>query len=70
MNGGLTVNVRAPDPEAFAPYGSFVERPDEARALCAVGGSPPDESLDPVELAALTVVANTVQTSDAFLMKR
>ena len=38
-------------------------------ALIHTGDSPPDESLDPVELAVWTMVVNTVMNRDDFLHK-
>ena len=43
--------------------------PDDARQLIAVGASPADPSLDPAELAAWTLVANAVLSSDATIVK-
>jgi hypothetical protein len=43
---------------------AFTARPRDARALVAHGGSPPDPSLDPVELAAFTVSANVLLNLD------
>ncbi|MEZ4701366.1 MAG: DUF1553 domain-containing protein [Rhodothermales bacterium] len=48
----------------------FASRPDEARALLAVGDFPRDESLDLSETAALTIVANTMINHDEAYMKR
>ena len=42
----------------------FRQHPDRAEALINVGASRPNATLDPVELAALTVVTNTVLNLD------
>ena len=68
MKGGLTLTVRAPDPDAFAPYGSFVERPDEygGRAhfeewLGPVGGRAPHYHLNRVMATSLPVTIDRVE---------
>ena len=42
---------------------------DAARMLLSVDGSPPDPSLDAIELAAWTVVANTILNLDEFICR-
>lgn len=42
----------------------FDKSPESAKELIATGDSPPDESLNPVELAAWTMVANTLLNRD------
>ena len=52
----------------------YAQQPDEAAKLLGVGESPldasPDESLDKPELAALTIVAQTIMNSDAAVWQR
>lgn len=48
---------------------SFAEVPDEARRLIAVGESKADAKLDPVELAAWTMLANELMNLDEVLTK-
>jgi hypothetical protein len=47
----------------------FRERPDDARALLGVGEKPADAAVDPVELAAWTLVASMYLNLDEFLTK-
>jgi hypothetical protein len=47
----------------------YASRPDDARALIAVGASAPDASLEPRELAAWTLAASQVLCLDATLNK-
>jgi len=47
----------------------FEADPDSARALLGVGESLPDPDLSPVELAAWTVLANTLLNLDAFVTR-
>jgi hypothetical protein len=47
----------------------FQENPDAATQLLAVGESKPDETLDPVQSAAWTIVANTLLNMDEVLTK-
>jgi hypothetical protein len=58
--------VRASLDELLA---SFAEAPDEARQLIAVGESKADAKLDPVELAAWTMLANELMNLDEVLTK-
>ncbi len=48
---------------------SFVEKRSDAEALIKVGDSIPNPSLDPVELASLTMVANQIMNLDSFVNK-
>lgn len=48
----------------------FSATPEGAGELIAIGESPTDPSLDPIEHAALTVVAQAILASDAFLTAR
>ncbi len=48
----------------------FSQNREAAEQLLSVGESPTDESLDSVQLAALTVVMSTVMNFDAAVMKR
>jgi hypothetical protein len=44
--------------------------PDEARKLLAIGVAPADPGLDPLELAAMTVVtAGVMNTPDAYTLR-
>jgi hypothetical protein len=46
------------------------ESPDEAKKLIAIGTAPADPAVDPVELAALTVVtASVMNTPDAYTVR-
>ena len=47
----------------------FKAHPDAAKKLIAVGESPPDESLDAVELAAWTMVTNLILNLDEVISK-
>ncbi|MEM9418125.1 MAG: DUF1553 domain-containing protein, partial [Planctomycetota bacterium] len=47
----------------------YREDPESAKKLLAVGDSPVDETLDPVELATWTMIANQVMNMDAFINK-
>ena len=49
---------------------AFAARPEEAKALLAVGAHPRDESLDPVEHAAWTALALAVLNLDETLTKQ
>jgi hypothetical protein len=44
--------------------------PDEARALIEIGDTPTTDTLDPIRLAAMTVVCSTILNSDAAVMRR
>jgi hypothetical protein len=48
----------------------FGRAPEEARKAVSFGDLPPDPSIDPVELAAWTMVANTVLNLDEVVTKR
>ena len=48
---------------------AYVENPDAAKQLLNVGDSPVDESIDSVELAAWTIIANQVMNLDALITK-
>jgi hypothetical protein len=46
------------------------ESPDDARRLIAIGLAPVDSEVDPVDLAALTVVtAGIMNTPDAYTLR-
>jgi hypothetical protein len=47
----------------------FQAHPEEARELLAVGEHPPDEKLNPIELAAWTTVASTILNLDETITK-
>jgi mono/diheme cytochrome c family protein len=72
------VTSRRPGPEELAVLAdlladaraAFEAAPAEAEALLAVGHSARDAELDPVEVAALTVVANTLLSSDGAVTLR
>jgi mono/diheme cytochrome c family protein len=72
------VTSRRPDPEELAVLtdlladarAAYEAAPEDAEALIAVGHSTADAELDPVELAALTVVANTLLSSDGAVTLR
>jgi hypothetical protein len=49
--------------------GDYRADPDAARALVAIGGTKADSALDPVELAAWTMVANLVLNLDEVITK-
>lgn len=48
---------------------AYAEDLQAAQAFVSVGETPPNDSLDPVELAAWTMVANTVLNLDEVLCK-
>ena len=48
----------------------FTQSPKQAKEILAVGEYPQDSSLDPIETAALAVVANTILNHDEAYMKR
>ena len=48
---------------------SFSEKRSDAEALIKFGDSSPDPSLDPIELASLTMVANQIMNLDSFVSK-
>jgi hypothetical protein len=47
----------------------YVAAPEEAAKLLAVGMAPRPSDLDPAELAAWTLLANAVLSSDATIVK-
>ena len=47
----------------------YAKAPEEARAVVEVGESAVSEGIDPTELAAWTLLANSIMTSDATLVK-
>lgn len=53
--------------EEKAHYGANLE---EAKKLIAAGESPPDESVEPADLAAMTVVCQAILNLDATIWKR
>jgi len=69
---------RAPAPEELALLARLYEQqrvlfardPDAAAKLLRIGEQPPDPTLPPVDVAAATVVAQTVLNLDATLWKR
>ncbi|MCY3722147.1 MAG: PSD1 and planctomycete cytochrome C domain-containing protein [Candidatus Poribacteria bacterium] len=52
-----------------AHYAELETDPEAAKALIAVGESPPDETLDAVEVAAWTMIANLILNLDEVLNK-
>lgn len=50
-------------------HAHFSASPDNARALIAIGESPPDSAMDPVELAAWTMTASLVLNLDEVITK-
>ncbi|MDA0346820.1 MAG: PSD1 and planctomycete cytochrome C domain-containing protein [Verrucomicrobia bacterium] len=50
-------------------HDAFKESPKDARSLIEVGDSFPNQDLDPVELASLTMVANQIMNLDSFINK-
>jgi len=48
---------------------TFQQKPEAAKELISTGDSKPDESLDVAELAAWTLVANTLMNRDDFISK-
>ena len=48
----------------------YQAQPDQARVLLATGKSPASSDVDAPQLAALTIVANTIMNMDACLTKR
>ena len=50
-------------------YEALAADPEAAKALIAVGESPPDETLDAVEVAAWTMIANLILNLDEVLNK-
>ncbi len=48
---------------------SYRDDPDGARELIAVGETTPDPAFDPAELAAWTIVANTLLNLDEVIVK-
>jgi hypothetical protein len=51
-------------------YADFSRNPKRVKAILAAGEYPVDQSLNPVQLAAGTIVASTVMNFDEFLIKR
>lgn len=49
---------------------SFIEDPSRAQSLNAIGATPSDSSIDPVELAAWSIVASTLLNLDETISKR
>ena len=47
----------------------FQQKPETAKELINTGDSVPDARLDPIELAAWTMVANTIMNRDDFINK-
>ena len=47
----------------------YSAKPDDAKQLLAVGAAPKPEDLDPADLAAWTLLANAVLSSDATIVK-
>jgi hypothetical protein len=48
----------------------FTREPDRAKQLIAIGDRPRDSSLDAIDLAAMTTVAQTILNMDATIWKR
>ena len=48
----------------------FREQPDTAEKYVSIGQTPPLASIDPIELASMTLVVNTILNFDDFYMKR
>jgi len=48
----------------------FSRHPADAQSLITIGATPPDSSLDPVELASWTIVASTLLNLDETISKR
>ena len=48
---------------------SFAEQRSDAESLIMVGDSIPNPSLNPIELASLTMVANQIMNLDSFVNK-
>ena len=69
--------ARTPDPAELAELrtalvdfrSAFAKNADGAKKLVAVGESKPDPKLDPVELAAYTMVGNLILNLDEVLNK-
>ncbi|TLV03213.1 DUF1553 domain-containing protein [Dyadobacter luticola] len=51
-------------------YADFSRNPKRVKSILAAGEYPVDKSLNPVQLAAGTIVASTVMNFDEFLIKR
>ncbi|WP_439555297.1 DUF1553 domain-containing protein [Dyadobacter sp.] len=51
-------------------YADFINNPKRVKSVLAAGEYPVDKSLDPVQVAAGTIVASTVMNFDEFLIKR
>ena len=72
-----TATARLPKPKEtalllqtlHAHYQEFRADPEAAKALIAVGESPPDDTLDTVEVAAWTMIANLILNLDEVLNK-
>ena len=47
----------------------FQAKPDKAKKLIAIGEKPADKKYDPVKLATLTMIANTLLNLDEFITK-
>lgn len=75
--GFRLVASRYPEPNEFASLkrlfdtqrAAFEAHPEEATKLLSVGESPRDTSLDPVEHAAWTMVANVILNLDEAITK-
>ena len=71
------VTARRPEPGELAElvaayddvFASYREDVGAARQLIAVGETTPDPALDPAELAAWTIVANTLLNLDEVIVK-
>ena len=61
--------VRLIETSLRALHGFYKEHPEDAARLIAVGESTPDASIDPVELAAWTMLANQLMNLDEALNK-
>jgi hypothetical protein len=61
--------LRVVDAVATSLLEHYRARPDDARALLSVGDSRSDASIDPIPLAAWTMVANSLMNLDEVLNK-
>jgi len=74
LRRALVVTPNEKDVEALVALAEncrkrFEQQPDDAQGLLEIGESTIDASLDPIQLAAWTVVANTIMNRDDFVSK-